>query len=184
MTSTAYVSLLFFAATGFAVAAEETEKPRESESPASCTCPKEGDWKVQNLEGWMNCTGPINVKRKMKEVKDEGTIWILGEESCSSLFGEASQKKDEDVIMEKTDACTYSGAINGEEDGVKMVIDVLWTLEGDDLIKGEMHSKPSFQGMFCEYYRPFEITFDKPISEEAYEKRRKKMQKKLDKIRQ
>ena len=29
--------------------------------------------------------------------------------------------------------------INGEEDGIKMVIDVTWTLEGDEFIKGEMH---------------------------------------------
>jgi hypothetical protein len=38
----------------------------------------------------MDCTGPVNFKRKLKPVKDKGTIFIE-EEDCSSLFGEASK---------------------------------------------------------------------------------------------
>lgn len=52
-------------------------------------------------------TIPIDFKRKLGEVKDEGTIWVL-ENDCSSLFGEASRKKDEDVLMERVENCEYA----------------------------------------------------------------------------
>lgn len=138
---------------------------------------------MQNLEGWMDCTGPINFKRKLKEVKDEGTIWIL-DKDCSSLFGEASSKRDEDVLMKRVEDCRYEGTINGEEDGVNMVIEVTWVIESEERIRGEMHSNPSLQGMMCEYYRPFVITFEEPIPEKEYQKLREKMEKKLKKIRE
>ena len=162
--------------------AEAQQIVARSGSGSDCACPKEGRWKVQNLEGWMDCTGPINFRRTLEKVKDKGTIWVL-EKDCSSLFGEASQKKDEDVLMERAEDCGYEGTINGEEDGVNMVIEVTWALEGDKFIKGEMHSNPSLQGMTCEYYRPFEITFDEALSEDEYAKLKKEMEKKLEKIR-
>lgn len=130
----------------------------------------------------MDCTGPIDLKRKLKEVKDKGTIWVL-DQDCSSLFSEASKKKDEDLLVERVDGCGYEGTVNGEEDGIQMVIDITWTLEGDNFIKGEMHSESSLQGMTCEYYRPFEITFDEPLGEDEYADLKKKMEKKLEKIR-
>ena len=163
-------------------AKEEARDVRASSSETDCACPKEGSWNVQNLEGWMNCTGPFDIKRKIGEVKDKGTVWVV-EEDCSSLFGEASRKKDEDIYLERGESCGYDGTINGEEDGVTMSIDVTGSLEGNEFIKGEMHSEPSLQGMMCEYYRPFEISYDEPIPEDEYEKRREKMQKKLEKIR-
>ena len=180
----ALLVVLVTASVGLPAAAQSTDEVLgRSGSGSDCACLKEGRWKVQNLEGWMNCTGPINLKRKLKEVKDKGTIWVL-EEDCSSLFGEASNKKDEDVLMERVESCRYEGTINGDEDGIKMVIEVTWVLYGDELIKGEMHSNPSLQGMTCEYYRPFEITFDEPLRQDEYAKLRKKMEKKLEKIRE
>ena len=179
----ALLAVLVTASAGLQVAAQRTDDVQgKSGSGSDCACPKEGRWKVQNLEGWMDCTGPINRKRKLKEVKDKGTIWVL-EKDCSSLFGEASKKKDEDVLMERVESCGYEGTINGEEDGIKMVIEVTWALEGDEFIKGEMHSNPSLQGMACEYYRPFEITFDEALGEDEYPKLKKKMEKKLEELR-
>ena len=69
------------------------------------------------------------------------------------------------------------------EDGINMVLEVTWVLEGDEFIKGEMHSNPSFQGMTCEFFRPFEITFDEVLGAEEYPILKQKMVKKLDKIR-
>ena len=178
----ALLVILVIACVGLPAAAQETIAQGRSVSGSECACPKEGHWKVQNLEGWMDCTGPIDFRRKLEEVKDEGTIWVL-EEDCSSLFGEASMKKDEDVLMERVENCEYTGNINGEEDGVKMVIDVKWVFESEEFLKGEMHSNPSLQGMMCEYYRPFEISFDEAIQDDEYEKLKKKMEKKLEKIR-
>ena len=161
--------------------AQDAAKVRSSTATDQCACPKEGEWKAQNLEGWMNCTGPLNIKRTLREVKDEGTIWIL-EDDCSRVFGEASRKKDEDILLERTEDCGFAGTINGEEDGVNMSIDVVWTLDGEEFIGGEMHAEPSLQGMMCEYFRPYEITYEKPIDAEDYDKRREAMLKKLEKI--
>lgn len=175
--------ILVTAAPGLPAAGQKT-KPVESKSGSGsdCNCPKEGRWKVQNLEGWMNCTGPMNLRRTLEKVKDKGTIWVL-ESDCSSVFGEASKKKDEDLLMERVEDCKYEGKVNGDEDGIQMVIDVTWILENDELIKGEMHSKPSLQGMMCEYYRPFEITFDEPLGRDEYPKLKKKMEKKVKELR-
>lgn len=178
----ALLVILVTTSVGLRAAAQQTDVRGKTGSGPGCACPKEGRWNVQNLEGWMNCTGPINLKRKLEKVKDKGTIWVL-DKDCSSLFGEASKKKDEDVVMERVEGCGYEGTINGEEDGIKMVIEVTWTLEGDGFIKGEMHSNPSLQGMACEYYRPFEITFDEALRQDEYPKLKKKMEKKLEKLR-
>jgi hypothetical protein len=155
-------------------------EPREA---SNCACPKEGRWKAQNLEGYMNCKGPFNIKRKLKPVKDEGTIWVL-EKDCSSVFGEASKKKDEDSLMGRVDdGCGFEGTIEGEEEGVDMVIDITWTLENDEFIKGEMSSETSQMGITCEYYRPFEISFHEALSEQEYVKLKPKMEKKLEEVR-
>ena len=143
----ALLVILVIAWVGLPAAAQETIVQGRSVPGSECACPKEGHWKVQNLEGWMDCTGPIDFRRKLEEVKDEGTIWVL------------------------------------EEDGVNMVIDVKWVFESEEFLKGEMHSNPSLQGIFCEYYRPFEISFDEAIQDDEYEKLKKKMEKKLKKIR-
>jgi hypothetical protein len=66
--------------------------------------------------------------------------------------------------------------------GVDMVIDVKWTTKGNEFIEGEMYSESSRMGMTCEYYRPFEITFKEPIDEDDYNKLKKKMEKKLNKL--
>lgn len=169
-------------ATLLPVSAPAQQTPSKSPATIDCPCPKEGHWNAQNLEGWMNCTGPVNLKRKLNEVVDKGTIWIL-DEDCSSLFGEAGNKNDEDILLHRQADCSYSGVVNGEEDGVSMVIDIHWEMQDAGFIKGEMHSEPSLQGMMCEYYRPYELTFEREINEDDYAKLRKKMEKKLAKVR-
>lgn len=151
--------------------------------PESCFCPREGRWKGKNLEGWMDCTGPVNFKKTLgNEPRDQGTIWIV-EDDCASVFGEAKKKDREDMLIHKVEDCSFFGTINGEEDGISMVIELKWVAESDEFIRGEMHSNPSLQGMFCEYYRPYELWFDEPIKEKDYEKDRRAMEDKLEKAR-
>lgn len=178
----AILVILVTASAGLPAAAQQADALGKSRSGSDCACPKEGRWNVQNLEGWMDCTGPIDLKQTLTKVKDKGTIWVL-EEDCSRVFGEASRKQDEDILLERVEGCGYAGTINGEENGINMVIEVTWTLEEDEFIKGEMHANPSLQGMTCEYYRPFEITFDEALREEEYAKRRKEVEKKVEKNR-
>ncbi len=190
--------LPLIASIGFAAAADDNRDGDEarksgdadkkvevarSGSDDSCACPKEGNWNAQNLKGWMNCTGPVTIKQTLDPVKDKGTIWVL-DEQCSSIFSEASRKQDEDILMErKKDSCAWTGTVSGAANGVQMVIDVDWPTAGEKFIKGDMYSKPNFQGMTCEYYRPYEITFDDNIPEGEYAARRAKMLKKLEKVR-
>jgi hypothetical protein len=185
----AFVIFPLAACVALPAAAEEAERKMEvktvrAESSGACACPKEGLWKAQNLEGWMNCTGPVNMKQKLKPVKDEGTIWVL-DEKCSSIFSEASRKKDEDILMvRKQDSCEFTGTVSGDANGVQMVIDVNWPNAGEKFIEGDMHSKPSFQGMTCEYYRPYEISFGDSVPADEYDDRKAKMLKKLEKLRE
>ena len=170
-----------------AAADDEKEKKEESKiervaREGDCACPKEGNWNAQNHKGWMNCTGPVNIKQTLQPVKDRGTIWVL-DEKCDKIFSEASNKKDEDIYMEReADSCKWVGVVSGQTNGVTMVIDVRWPSASETFIEGDMHSKPNFQGMTCEYYRPYEIEFDEPLGEEIYDKRKEKMLKKLEKI--
>lgn len=119
----ALLFVLVLVSVSYPAVAQQTVTAGRTNAVSNCACPREGRWKVQNLEGWMDCTGPINLRRKLEKVKAKGTISVL-EEDCSSLFGEASQKKDEDVVMDRLEDCAYEGTINGEEDGVNMVIEV------------------------------------------------------------
>ena len=59
----AAVVILVTASVGLMAAAQQTHVRSKSGSGSDCACPKEGRWKVQNLDGWMNCTGPIDLKR-------------------------------------------------------------------------------------------------------------------------
>lgn len=188
---TEWFTALVIITLAYTTLAQETDKDVETgerdwsqlDPPSSCICPKEGRWVGQNLEGWMDCTGPVNFKKTLgNEPRDKGTIWIV-EDDCGSIFGEAKKKNREDMLVHKVEDCSFFGTINGEEDGISMVIEVKWVAESDEFIRGEMHSNPSMQGMFCEYYRPYELFFEEPIREKDYEKDRGKMEKKLEKAR-
>ena len=49
--------ILVTALVAFPAAAQQTIAAGKNRSGSGCACPKEGHWKVQNLEGWMDCTG-------------------------------------------------------------------------------------------------------------------------------
>ena len=54
----------------------------------------------------------------------------------------------------------------------------VWTL-----VEREKFGLAEAQGMMCEYYRPFEITFDEALGADEYPKLKKKMEKKLEEVR-
>lgn len=147
----------------------------------ACICPKEGRWNVQNLEGSMECTGTFGFDRKLKPVRDNGVILVM-EDDCSQLFGDSTTKKEDDVLMSRVDGCGYTGIFDGEEEGVDMVIDVVWTVESEERITGEMRSTTSQMGITCDLYRPFELTFDEPLSDAEYEKWEKRIRKKISQM--
>jgi hypothetical protein len=81
---------------------------------------------MQNLEGTMDCRGAFVLNRKLKPVRDTGVILVM-EDDCSRLFGYSTTKKkeEEDVLMTRVDGCAYAGTIDGEEEEIAMVIDVV-----------------------------------------------------------
>ncbi len=147
-------------------------------SGVDCICPKEGRWNAQNLEGSMDCKGAFVMNRKFKPVRDNGIILVM-EEDCSSLFGDSTTKKEADALMTRVDGCGYKGTFESEEEGVDMVIDVIWTIESPERITGEMTSSTSQMGITCDLYRPFELTFDKALSDDEYEKWEKRIREKM-----
>jgi len=149
-------------------------------SGSDCICPKEGRWNAQNLEGKMDCKGAFVLSRKLKPERDNGAIFVM-EDDCSSLFGDSMTKDEEDVLMTRVEGCRYEGTINGEEEGVRMVIDVVWTVENREFIKGEMSSSQAQLGVIeCDLFRPFELTFDEALSEDQHHKWQKRIQEKIE----
>lgn len=205
------VALLVIVAIGAAAlpaAAQETESLREG-SESDCVCPKEGRWIVTNLEGWMQCVGTFGMKRKLKaKDKNRGIIWIL-DEDCSSFFLEAGEKKREDLVMERVDGCEFEGWVRGVEEGVEVIINSSFTVVSEDFTTGEAYwnmdlpdepegeegkkgkkdkkSKKSKKGMgsmgmSCKAYRPYEVAFEEPLSEEEYPELKARMEKKLEEV--
>ncbi len=150
-------------------------------SKADCICPKEGNWNAQNLEGSMKCSGAFALNRKLKPVRDNGIILVM-KDDCSQLFADSTTKKEEDALMTRVDDCSYTGIFESEEEDVDMVIDVVWTIESDERITGEMSSTTSQMGITCDYYRPFELTFDGPLSDKEYEKWEKRIREKMSRM--
>ncbi len=148
---------------------------------ADCLCPEEGRWNVQNLEGSMDCRGAFALNRKLEPVRDSGIILVVRDD-CSQLFGDSATKKEEDTLMTRGGDCRYTGVFEDEEGNVDMVIDVVWTIESRERITGEMSSSTSQMGITCDYYRPFELTFDEPLSDKEYEKWEQRIRKKIDRM--
>jgi hypothetical protein len=148
---------------------------------ADCICPEEGRWNAQNLEGSMDCRGAFVLNRKLKPVKDNGIILVM-KDDCSQLFGDSATRKEEDTLMTRVDDCTYEGVFESEEENVDMVIDVVWTIESRERITGEMSSSTSQMGVTCDFYRPFELTFDEPLSDKEYEKWEQRIRKKMSRM--
>lgn len=152
------------------------------QAPSACLCPREGRWNAQNLEGKMECSGAFSISRKLKPVKDNGVIFVM-EEDCSRVFGDSMTKKEEDTLMIRDDDCTFRGVIEGEEEGVSMVIDLTWVVEDPESIKGEMSADDAQMGvMTCDLYRPYELTYDRPLTEAEYQKWRQRVEKKVEEL--
>lgn len=148
---------------------------------SACICPKEGRWDALNLEGSMDCKGAVALSKKLGEVRDDGVIFVL-EDDCSRVFGD-SMDGDEDVLMTRVEeGCGYEGTIEGTHDGVTMVIDMLWTVEAQGFIRGEMSSSTDMGPISCDFFRPYELTYDEPLSEKDYQKWLERIQEKIEKL--
>lgn len=176
------VPVLFLAASP-SVTAQQSDAEFEAEEPSACMCPRAGVWKVTNLEGWMECNA-LGFKRKMKaKSRNEGALWIL-DDDCSSLFTEAYKRKREDVLMERGRDCLFFGFAPGEEEGMEVIFDGAYKVESAEYISGEFYLDMSGLGSDCEGYRPFEIEFVEPLKEKDLAKLKKKMEPKLQAVRE
>jgi len=141
------VVILAITAVALPVAAQEAETGREEaassqEGESECVCPKPGRWLAKNGEGWFRCVGTFGFKRKLKkEDPNKGIIWILAED-CSSWFGEALEKKRDDVLMHRVEGCGFQGTLWGEEEGMEVFMAMNATMHGDELMTGELFLNP------------------------------------------
>ena len=161
----------------------QTVEVRESGDQSACTCPRAGDWRVKNLDGYMECN-VLGIKRKLKGAGlNDGAIWILNDD-CSSTFLVAYEKEREDVIMDRGRDCLFFGMAPGEEDGAAVLFDGAYKAESEEFITGEFYLDMSGHGMQCDGYRPFEIEYVEPIKEKDYAKLKQKMETYLEAARE
>ena len=150
------------------------ERPGEEppNSTTDCACPKEGHWKMPNLEGTFKCKGAALLNRKLKKLTKWGTT-IMMKEDCSVIFADGRKKKDEEGLVSRVEGCGYEGRIEGEEQGVKVVFDVVLAIHGPEHITGEMTGTLTHTGITCDVFRPFEMNWVEPLSEAEYKRERK-----------
>ena len=166
-----------------AALAQQPEEAFEAEEPAACICPKAGIWELTNLDGWMECN-ILNIKRTLKgKDRNKGVIWVL-DDTCSTIFIEADERKREDVLFERGRDCLYFGFAPGREDGAEVLFEGAQKFETEEFLTGEFYLDMSGLGTDCHGYRPFEAEFVEPLSEKEYAKREKKMQEKLEATRE
>ncbi len=174
------MAVLFLGAL-LAIAVEPSAVAQELGS--SCSCPKAGVWRLVNLKGWMECNVPGMKRRMSAEQKNKAALWIL-DDQCSSIFFEASEKKREDVLMDRGRDCLFFGVVMGEEDGAEALFDGALELESDDRMTGEFFLEMSAGAFECKGHRPFRAEFVEPLREKDIPKLEKKMQKKLETARE
>lgn len=125
---------------------------------SSCTCPREGRWRVANHPGQMVCTGAMNMTLPLAASSGTGTMEI--QEDCSTVVARGMSEDEATMIMRVTDDCRYMGTVGGSQDGIPMTIEFTWYVQDEESITGDLKSTVAQQGMTCNMSRGYELSFD------------------------
>jgi len=123
----------------------------------ACICPKEGIWNANNLPGQMACTGAMTMTLPLAPSSMSGTFKI--ENGCETVVAAGFSEDEAPLVMHRNSNCGYQGSVGGEQDGIPMTIDFVWSVTSDEAIVGSLHSEVSQQGMTCVMSRDFELDF-------------------------
>ena len=136
--------------------------PVPGDLPASAgtvPVPKAGPWSAMNFLGEMVCKGIVNLNLPLKPVSDSGTIEVRN--GGQTLFGDGFSDDTEDITMKSVPGLIgrYSGVVAGSPGGVPMSIDYYWQVVNDEWIIGYLTSHVDTQGMTCNMFRTYELTY-------------------------
>ncbi|MFN2183651.1 MAG: hypothetical protein ACK2UU_06660 [Anaerolineae bacterium] len=131
----------------------------ESLPPGAGTfaAPKPGPWSVVHYAGSMAC-GAMTLdipasppESGILEVRDDG----------QTVIGTGLQEDQSSITMRAAPEIVgrYTGAFEGTEQGVPVTIDHFWQMVTDEHIVGFLTASVTSQGVTCEVYRPYEMTY-------------------------
>lgn len=122
---------------------------------ASCICPKEGLWSVQNHAGTMACSGTFSMTLPLTPGGGEGTLEIR--DGCSTIVASGMSDDEATIVMHANASCGFEGSVGGEEGGIPMTINYTWVVESEERITGDLSSTVSEAGMTCNMSRTYEL---------------------------
>jgi hypothetical protein len=119
--------------------------------------PKAGPWSVVNYAGRMTCDAfTLDIPASPPE---SGILEVL--DGGQTLIGSGLQEDEASITMNAHPEITgrYTGAFEGREQGVPVTINYFWQVVTDEHIVGFLTASVTSEGVSCEVYRSFELTY-------------------------
>ena len=120
--------------------------------------PKPGPWSVTHFAGDLSC-GEFSLaipasppEAGILKVRDGGAT-VIGTGLESDATAPITMRANPDIVGR------YTGAFEGEEEGIPVTIDYYWQLVTDEYIVGYLTSSFTSEGVTCRVYRPFEMVY-------------------------
>jgi hypothetical protein len=121
------------------------------------SAPKAGPWSVVNYAGRMTCGAfTLDIPASPPE---SGSLEVL--DGGQTLIGSGLQEDEASITMSAHPEITgrYTGAFEGTEQGVPVTINYFWQLVTDEHIVGFLTASVTSEGVSCEVYRSYELTY-------------------------
>jgi hypothetical protein len=119
--------------------------------------PKPGPWSVVNHAGRMTCDAfSLDIPASPPE---SGILEVL--DGGQTLIGSGLQEDQASITMNAQPEITgrYTGAFEGMEQGVPVTINYFWQVVTDEYIVGFLTASVTSEGVSCEVYRSYELTY-------------------------
>jgi hypothetical protein len=119
--------------------------------------PKAGPWSAVNMAGQMACEGmSLEIPASPPEA---GILEVL--DGGRTLIGTGLQGDQASITLQADPEIRgrYRGAVEGMEQGVPVTIHYYWQVVTDEYIVGFLTASMTSEGMTCDVYRPYELTY-------------------------
>ena len=119
--------------------------------------PLAGPWSAVNFAGQMTCDAmTLSIPASPPE---SGILEVL--DGGRTLVGSGLQEGTASITLQAVPGITgrYSGSIQATEEGVPVTINYFWQVVTGKYIIGYLRSSVTSEGIACEVYRSFELTY-------------------------
>lgn len=124
---------------------------------SACTCPREGNWQVDNHPGSMACTGAMSMTMPLAPSRSRGKLAV--NDDCTRIVAAGMSEEEADLDMALQPDCSWLGTVGGSQDGIPMTITFRWNVESEERITGNLESTVSQQGMTCRMSRTYQLDY-------------------------